>query len=80
MIKHYYKSMAACNLVEVEDFGIIDLDTLPIRVHKDGKGIFEICWVLTYVNGKKDYILSECGGVSSFDFGGRSLGVIREIK
>lgn len=80
MINHYYKSMVACNLVEVEDFGIIDLDTLPIRVHENKKGIYEICWVATYVNGKKDYILSECGGVSSFDFGGRSLGVIREIK
>lgn len=35
---------------------------------------------MTYVEGEKEYVLSECGGVSSFDFGGRSLGVIKEIK
>lgn len=80
MIKPYYKSQAASNLVEVEDFGVINLDELPIRVHKDRKGIYEICWAMTYVEGKKEYELSECGGVSSFDFGGRSLGVIKEIK
>lgn len=80
MIKPYYKSQAASNLVEVEDFGVINLDELPIKVHKDRKGIYEICWVMTDVDGEKDYVLSECGGYSSFDFGGKSLGVTREIK
>ena len=54
MIKPYYKSQAASNLVEVEDFGVINLDELPIRVHKDRKGIYEICWAMTYVEGKKN--------------------------
>lgn len=80
MIKPYYESMVTSNLVEVEEFGIIDLNVLPIRVHLDKKGVYEICWVATSMDGKKEYVLSECGGVSSFDFGGRNLGVIREIK
>lgn len=79
MIKHFYKSMVTSNLVEVEDFGIIDLDELPIRGHEDRKGKYEICWVLANVDGKNDHVLSECGGSSAFDFGGRNLGVIKVI-
>ncbi|MGE7840652.1 hypothetical protein ACQKNX_07665 [Lysinibacillus sp. NPDC093712] len=80
MINPYYRSKVTSKLVDVEDFGAINLDELPIRVHKDRRGIYEICWVMTYVEGEKEYVLSECGGVSSFDFAGRSLGVIKEIK
>lgn len=80
MIKPYYKSQVTSNLVEVEDFGVINLEELPIRVRLDEKGYYEISWASIIVDGGLDYILSECGGVSSLDFGGRSLGVIREIK
>lgn len=79
MIERFYKSMVMSNLVEVEDFGVINLDELPIRVHEDRKGIYEICWALTNVDGKEDHVLSECGGVSAFDYGGRSLSVIKVI-
>jgi len=76
MVKPFYKSMIKSNLVEVEDFGTIDLSELPIRVRKDEKGIYEICWVKTYVDGRVEYVLSECGGTSMFNYGGRILAVI----
>jgi ribosomal protein S6 len=80
MIKPYFKNENNATIVEVEDFGMIRLDKLPIDVRKDEKGHYEIGWVLTYKDGKEEHVLSEYGGKSSFDFGGRNLGVIREIE
>ncbi|WP_310876958.1 hypothetical protein [Priestia megaterium] len=80
MIKPYLKSKHTASIVEVEDFGITNLNELPIRVRTEEKGVYEIVWALTRIDGKDDYILSECGGRTRFDYGGRNLGVIREVE
>lgn len=80
MIKPFYKHESSTDKVEVEDFGVIDLRDLPIRVNLEEEGRYEIGWVATNKDGEDVYVLSEYGGRSSFDFGGRQLGVIREIK
>ncbi|MET3658471.1 hypothetical protein [Sporosarcina psychrophila] len=80
MIKPYFKNKHDATVVEVEDFGVIRLDNLPVRVREDRKGKYEIGWVLTHKEGKEEHVLSEYGGRSSFDFGGRNLGVVREIE
>jgi hypothetical protein len=80
MIKPYYKHKHNATVVEVEDFGIINLEELPIRIRLEEKGRYEIGWAHTYENGMDIYVLSEYGGRSSFDFGGRELGVKREIE
>lgn len=79
MIKPYFKHEHNATAIEVEGFGVISLDALPTVVRKNEKGKYEIGWCLTHVDGKEVYVLSEYGGMSSFDFGGRQLGVIREI-
>ncbi|WP_158512588.1 hypothetical protein [Rummeliibacillus stabekisii] len=43
-------------------------------------GHYEIGWVLTRIDNEENYFLSEYGGKNSLDFGGRILGVIREIE
>lgn len=78
MIKPYYQDEHASTIVEVEDHGIIDLSKLPIRLQREGR--YEIGWVTSYINGKSRQELSEYGGYSSFDFGGRPLGVLKEIE
>ncbi len=80
MIKPYLKSEHNATVVEVEDFGVIRLDELPIRVREDEEGRYEIGWVCIHKNEKAEYVLSEYGGRSSLDFGGRNLGVIRKIE
>lgn len=80
MIKPYYKHEHESTVVEVENFGVIDLNELPIRIYQDREGNYEIGWVMTMKDGKRTYILSEYGGKSTLDFGGRELGVIREIE
>lgn len=80
MIKPYFKHEHTAIEVEVEDFGVIKLSNLPIEVRLEEKGKFEIGWVMTHKDGKDAYILSEYGGRSAMSFGGRSLGVLREIK
>ena len=74
MRKPYFKNEHT-SIVDVEEFGIIKLDSLPIRVNKD----CEIGWVLTIDNGKEELVLCEYGG-QGIGFGGRELGVIREIN
>lgn len=78
MIKPYFKQESNVKLVEVEDFGIIDLTKLPIEVRTEDKGYYQIGWV--NVSGEDVYVLSEYGGRSSMDFGGRELGVIKEVE
>lgn len=80
MIKPYIKSDSNAKIVEVEDFGVIDLSKLPIRVREDERGIYEILWVSPLFGDVEKYTLSECGGTCGLDYGGRDLGVIREIK
>lgn len=80
MIKPYYKHEHKAKIVEVEDFGVINLNELPIKIHKDKVGLYEIGWAIRDINGEKYYELSETGGVSLFDFGGRALGIIKEIE
>jgi hypothetical protein len=80
MIKPYIKSEHSANVIEIEDFGVINLNELPIRVRKEEKGHYEIGWVLSHNGSKQEYILSEYGGRGMMDFGGRELGVIKEIK
>lgn len=80
MIKPYVRSENNSEQVEVEDHGIINLCNLPIRVNEDQPGRFEIDWVSTMVDGEIVYVLSEFGGKSMISFGGRYLGVIREIN
>jgi phosphopantothenate synthetase len=80
MIKPYYKHNSEVDIVEVEEFGIIDLRNLPVRVRLEEEGLYEIDWVLTVnKNGDETHVLSEHGGTCSFNFGGRNLGVIREM-
>lgn len=80
MIKPYFKNESNVTVVEVEDFGVIRLDNLPIEIRKEKKGHYEIGWVLTHKNGEEVHVLSEYGGNSAFDFGGRELAVVREIE
>lgn len=79
MIKPYYKHEHTATMVEVEDFGIINLIDLPITIFPEKEGHYEIGWSRTRQDGKEFYTLSEYGGNNSWDFSGRSLGVIREI-
>ncbi|WP_182006263.1 hypothetical protein [Priestia aryabhattai] len=79
IIKPYIKSEHSANVVEVEDFGIINLNDLPIEVRKEEKGYYEIGWVLSHNGGKEEHILSEYGGVGMMGFGGRELGVIKKL-
>lgn len=79
MIKPYYKEKHDAKTVEVEDFGIIDLADIPIRVRKDQKGIHHIDWVSRNVDGKNMKFLAEHGGSTGIDYGGRELGVIRKL-
>ncbi|WP_102271346.1 hypothetical protein [Cytobacillus massiliigabonensis] len=80
MIKPYLKNEHNATIVEVEDFGVIRLDSLPIEVRKDEKGHYEIGWALTHKDGEEIHVLSEYGGKSPLDFGGRYLGVIQEVE
>jgi hypothetical protein len=80
MINPYYKHEHNATVVEVEDFGVINLGDLPIKIRLDEKGRYEIGWAHTFKDGIDTYVLSEYGGKSSLDFGGRNLGVIREIE
>ncbi len=80
MIKPYFKHEHNSTEVEVEDFGIINLSNLPIQVRLEEKGHYELGWVATNKDGKNVYVLSEYGGRSSMDFGGRGIGVIQEIE
>ena len=80
MIKPFYKHEHNASIVEVEEFGEINLSELPIRIHLEKAGNYEIGWVGTVLNGEKAYLLSEYGGTGSFNFGGRSLGVINIVK
>lgn len=75
MEKPFYKSKLTARFLETEEFGEIDTTKLPIDITDGRPGRYEIGWVS---NGK-DYLLSEYGGRSSFDFGGRDLTVIRQF-
>lgn len=79
MIKPYFKHENNAKFVDVEDFGVIDLEQLPIRVREERQGKFEIAWATTIIDGKQVSVLSEVGGRGMMDFGGRELGVIREL-
>lgn len=77
MIKPYYKHEHNAKYVEVEDFGVIDLEQLPIQVREEREGRFEIVWATNVADGTQ--VLSEVGGRGMMDYGGRELGVIREL-
>jgi len=77
MIKPFIAQQHDAEIVEVEDFGIINLKELPIRIHEERQGRFEITWANQMTDdGKTVRVLSEVGGYNQMDFGGRSLGVI----
>ncbi|KGI85380.1 hypothetical protein JY98_03715 [Exiguobacterium mexicanum] len=80
MIKPYIKSEHTATVVEVEEHGIINLNYLPLKVRVDEEGEFEIGWVGGNIDGKEDYVLSEVGGRNRFDYSGRHLGVLREVR
>lgn len=80
MIKPYYKEEHEFNIVEVEDYGVISLEDLPIRVNKEQRGLYQIDWVTTRIDGKDVKVLSEHGGSTGINYGGRSLGVIRQLS
>lgn len=75
MTKPFYESSLSSRFVETEEFGVIDTTKLPIDITDGRPGKYVICWVS---NGR-ERLLSECGGRSSFDFGGRDLTVIRQF-
>ncbi|WEG18610.1 hypothetical protein PQ478_09010 [Alkalihalophilus pseudofirmus] len=79
MIKPYFKHSSNFSLVEVEDHGVINLTELPIKVREGEEGHYELGWVSTSIEGESTYILSEYGGKSSLTFGGRNIGVLREL-
>lgn len=81
MIKPYYKRSSNAEIVEVEDFGVANLKDLPIKVKQGERGSYKLGWTLTFLEeGGEEYVLSEYGGITPMDFGGREIGVIREIK
>lgn len=75
MIKPFYKSSLSTRFLETKELGVIDTAEMPIDITNGRPGRYEICWV---TNGK-ELILSECGGRSSLDFGGRALTVVRQF-
>lgn len=78
MIKPFIKEHHNAQIVEVEDFGIINLNDLPIRVYEDKQGLYQIDWVSFRTDdGKMEHVLSEVGGRNAMSFGGRDLGVIK---
>lgn len=82
MIKPYYKENHTATIVETKEYGIINLNELPIQVEKHKKGKYEICWIeeICWTNKEKRMTLCEIGGSSHLDFGGRELTVIKEIE
>lgn len=78
MIKPYYKEdHENVSLVEVEDYGIINLNDLPIQVDLNKEGFYEIIWAKWSNEG---HVLSHVGGKNMMSFGGCCLGVIKEIE
>lgn len=81
MIKPYIKHLHTATIVEVEDFGVIDLRKLPIRVYEDQPGLYEISFMKhNQRDGTESYILTEAGGSNMMNYGGRHLGVLRIIE
>lgn len=80
VIKPYYKHEHDATIVEVEDFGVINLSKLPIEIHLEDEGHYEINWIRQKKDGEHVYVLAEHGGKSRFDYGGRSLGVKNKIE
>ena len=80
MIKPYYKHEHDATMVKVEDFGVINLNELPIEIHLEDEGGYEIGWVDQFKDGEHVFVLAEYGGTSRFDFGGRLLGVKNKIE
>lgn len=81
MIKPYVKHLHTATIVEVEDFGVIDLRELPIRVYEDQPGRYEILFMhYHHGDGTESYILTEVGGSNMMNYGGRHLGVLRIIE
>jgi len=78
MKKPFYRSESKCNFVVVEEYGLINLNDLPFLVRQDESGRYELGWVGTWEDGKRDYILCEHGGKSALNYGGRYIGVIND--
>lgn len=71
MIKPYYKHEHDATK---KTFGIINLNKLPIEIHLEDEGHYEINWIGQKKDGEYVYVLAEHGGKSRFDYGGRPLG------
>lgn len=80
MIKPYYKHLHTAKYVEVEEYGVINLDELPITVDQEQPGLYQIEFLNSTIDGKLVKMLCEHGGSNGINYGGRTLGVVREIE
>lgn len=78
MVERYYKEDYTNEYVEVENYGVIKLSSLPITLNEEK--CHYIDWVrMMNGEGAGKHVLSEVGGCSSMNYGGCALRVIRII-